>query len=192
MIMKQRGSKVMDMKPLKHYTDAPLCEAFWPFLMAMKYFGLFHNKEYIKENRSYCTKDDYSDRNDIPPLSKRVTPSSIYCLMVTLILWANVGRCFTLFERGEDFGPLLFQKAIMMAFFFLVAVNATSCYIACYKYSNIPEFFYEWAKLHQEYPGKCDLIVCSKCIYTPNFLVFRIPILVFTTNIMCGVAWPAG
>ena len=43
--MKQQGSRITDMKPLRHYTDAPLYEAFWPFLMGMKLLGLFHNKQ---------------------------------------------------------------------------------------------------------------------------------------------------
>ena len=155
MNMKQVGSEVMDMRPLRHYTDAPLYKAFWPFILALKCFGLFYNKEYIKENEFTCSNNSYDvNKPDIPPLSKRVTPSSIYCFAVTLILWGNVARCCTIFEQGEDFGPLLFQKLIMLAFITLVAVNGTSCFIACYKYSNIPEFFYEWARLHHEYPGK--------------------------------------
>ena len=157
---KRRTRNVVNMKPLQHYTDAPLYRAFWPFIMAMKIFGLFHNKEYIK-NRQHITicksvaKNEYSDKtnDDIPPLSKRITPSSIYCFLVTLLLWVNVGRYCTIFKDGEEIGAVLFQKLIMLGFFILVSCNGVTCFLACHKYSNIPEFFYEWARLHQEYPG---------------------------------------
>ena len=157
---KRRTPNVVNMRPLEHYTDAPLYEAFWPFMMAMKIFGLFHNKEYIQNRQSVTicksfAKNEYSDKNndDIPSLSKRITPSSIYCFLVTLLLWANVGRYCTIFKEGEEIGPVLFQKLIMLGFFILVACNGVTCFLACHKYSNIPEFFYEWARLHQEYPG---------------------------------------
>ena len=160
--MKQKGNMVMDMKPLKHYTDAPLYQAFWPFLMTMKIFGLFYNKEYIKSNHHQSlmarvfAKKEYSSaetNTNIPPLSKRITPSSIYSFLVLLVLFANLGRFCTIFEQGEEVGPILFQKFIMLGFFTLVSINGVTCFLACHKYSNIPEFFYEWARLHQEYPG---------------------------------------
>ena len=160
MRFKKRGNDVVNMKPLQHYTDAPLYEAFWPFIMAMKIFGLYHNKEYDKsrQNSTICKsvfQNEHCDKtnDDIPPLSKRITPSSIYCFLVTLLLWANVGRYCTIFKEGEEIGPMLFQKLIMLGFFILVSCNGVTCFLACHKYSNIPEFFFEWARLHQEYPG---------------------------------------
>ncbi len=163
--MKQRGSRLNNMKPLKHYTDAPLYEAFLPFLMCMKLFGLYHNKEYVirkVENVPYS--DGYDNENGMdenanakPPLAKRITISSVYSVLVTLMLWVNVGRYVTAFSQEDGgFTAMLFQKVIMLMYFFLTAVNALVCFRACHKYTNIPEFFYEWARLHQDYPGECD------------------------------------
>ena len=154
MNMKQRGSKIMDMKPIRHYTDAPLYEAFWPFLMGMKVVGLFHNKEYADTLKYGCRYD----KKECPPLSKRITPSSVYSFVIMLVLWVNAIRFLGVFESGEGFGPALFQKIITLCFFMLIAVSNTCCFLACHKYSNIPEFFYEWARLHQEYPGNYQLL----------------------------------
>ena len=150
MHIKQRGSKPLDIKPLRHYTDAPLYEAFWPFLMGMKLLGLFHNKEYADTWKYGC---EYQ-KAQCPTLRKRITPSSVYSFTVTFILWANVARYLTIFDSKDGFGSVLFQKIILFSFFSLTAISATACFLACHKYSNIPEFFYEWARLHQEYPGK--------------------------------------
>ena len=149
--MTQRGSRITDMKPLRCYTDAPLYEVFWPFLMGMKLLGLFHNKEYADTLKYGCQ----FSKEECPRLRKRVTPSSIYSFVVMLLLWINAARYLTAFENGEGFGPILFQKIITLSFFTLTAITATACFLACHKYSNISEFFYEWARLHQEYPGRC-------------------------------------
>ena len=150
MNMKQQGSRITDMKPLRHYTDAPLYEAFWPFLMGMKLVGLFHNKQYADTLKYGCQ----FEKEECPSLEKRITPSSIYSFVVMLLLWINAARYLSAFEAGEGFGPILFQKLITLSFFTLIAITATACYLASHKYSNIPEFFYEWARLHQDYPGK--------------------------------------
>ena len=96
---------------------------------------------------------------------KRITPSSIYSFVVTVVLWANALRYFTSFEAGEDFGPLFFQKIITLCFFSLNAITSTACFLACHKYSNIPEFFYEWARLHQKYPGGITMFCCASFEY---------------------------
>ena len=68
--MEQRGSKLFNMKPLRHYTDAALYEAFLPFFIGMKLFGLFHNKEYADAWKYGC---EYR-KEECPRLRKRITP----------------------------------------------------------------------------------------------------------------------
>ncbi len=131
---------------LKCYTDAPLYQALCPFFIAMKFVGLFHNK---------CYKEHWEGKGT-PPLSKRITPSSVYCFVGVLVAWSHIGRTLYLFKDNEDgFGPYMFQKFIFLCYTMYCSVNATCCFLACHKYTNIPEFFYEWARLHKEYPGEC-------------------------------------
>ena len=135
---------------MKQYTDAPLYKVLRPIFTGMKLLGLFHHKQYIAtdEHRSEEIK------NQLPLISKRITPSSIYAFLVMLILWANVARYLTVFNSDEGFDSALFQKVIGLSFFCHAAANATSCFLACHKFKNIPEFFYEWTRLHREYPGE--------------------------------------
>ena len=69
-------------QPMKQYTDAPLYKVLRPIFTGMKLLGLFHHKQYIgtDEHRSEDVK------NQLPPISKRITPSSIYSFLVMLIL----------------------------------------------------------------------------------------------------------
>ncbi len=135
------------MKPLKHYTDSPIFKAFGPFFIGMKLLGLYHRKEYNKQMYG-------KDQEEIPPLRKRVTPSSIYSMTIVTLLWLNFFRLLTVLHGQNSFGPALFQKLIMIFFLGLTSICATSCFIACHKYTNLPEFFHEWTKLRQEYPGR--------------------------------------
>ena len=135
---------------MKQYTDAPLYKVLRPIFIGMKLLGLFHHKQYIVRDEHRC--EDI--KNQHPPICKRITPSSIYAFLVMFILWANVVRYLTVFDSDEGFDPVLFQKVVGLSFFCHAATNATSCFRACHKFKNIPEFFYEWTRLHQEYPGE--------------------------------------
>ena len=137
-------------KAMAQYTDAPLYQVLSPIFIGMKLLGLYHHKQYIvtDEHRSGGINNQHL------PVYKRITPSRIYAFLVMLILWANVARLFTVFNSEESFNYVLFPKIIGLSFFCHAAMNATSFYRACHKFKNIPEFFYEWTRLHQEYPGE--------------------------------------
>ena len=137
-------------KTMEQYTEAPLYKVLRPIFTGMKLLGLYHHKQYIvtDEHRFEGIKNHH------PPVYKSITPSRIYTFLVMFILWANVARMFTVFNSDEGFNYVLFQKILGLSFFCHAAMNATSFYRACHKFKNIPEVFYEWTRLHQEYPGE--------------------------------------
>ena len=159
--MKHKQSDLLNMKPLVRYTDAPLYEAFYPFFMGMKVLGLFHSKEYITKPRKckWFQKSEYEDEHEeiIPPLSKRITPSSIYSFTLMVFMWANLCRVTYIFKDNNDLMAIIMMKATMMCWMLLITVNTTACFLATHKYGNIPEFFYEWGRMHQEFPGITSL-----------------------------------
>lgn len=125
----------------KHYTDSPLFKAFRPLFQCMKTIGLFHHKEYQQSEEIFV------------PLKKRVTPSCVYSFVMVTLLWMNFIRFFTLFNGEDTFGAILFQKVTILLYAGLSAVTATSCFLACHRYHNLPEFFDEWTRLRETYPG---------------------------------------
>ncbi len=156
--MNNKQCNLMDMKPLYKYTDAPLFEAYYPFFLGMKLCGLFHSKEYIMnlQQRKWLQKSGYGGDciRGVPPLRKRITPSSVYCFVIMLMLWANVLRMIYAFTDDNDAIPSVMMKITMMSYVGLAAFNSTACFLATHKYSNIPEFFYEWGRMHKLFPGK--------------------------------------
>ena len=161
--IKYMKNPVFEIKSLKSYKDVPLFKAFYPFFISMKLFGLFHDKEYVVDRkiRRKCflerIKHGFNTTEEVEghvPLKKRITPSSVYCFMVKIILWLNVFRHMSSIDLSRGFDGVLLSSVIALIFFILVACGATTCFLACHKYTNIPQFFYEWGKMHLEYPGK--------------------------------------
>ncbi len=100
--MKHKQSSLLNMKPLLRYTDAPLFEAYYPFFMGMKLLGLFHSKEYITKppKCKWIQKSGAEDDCEeiVPPLSKRITPSSIYSFTMMVVMWVNMLRMIFIFR----------------------------------------------------------------------------------------------
>ncbi len=134
-------------QPMKNFTDVPLFRELKPLFFCLKFFGLLHTKEY--KNYSYG-----EETTKIPPLRKRITASTVYSFVVVCFNWLNVARLFSGYAVGEGGSDQAFLKVVVHTYNTLVAVAATCCFMACHKYTNMPEFFYQWAELHRVYPGK--------------------------------------
>ena len=161
--IKEIKNPVFEIKSLKSYKDVPLFKAFYPFFISMKIFGLFHDKEYVidRKLRRKCLVQIFKlgfntteEAEGNVPLRKRITPSSVYCFLVKTILWLNVFRHMSSIDFNRGFDGIFLSSIIVFIFFILIACGATTCFLACHKYTNIPQFFYEWGKMHLEYPGK--------------------------------------
>ena len=169
--MKHKQSNLLNMKPLVRYTDSPLYEAYYPFFMGMKLLGLFHSKEYITKPRKckWFQKSEFEDEHaeNIPSLNKRITASSIYSLIMMLLMWANLFRMMYIFKDGNDMIPIVMTKAASVCWILLITMNTTACFLATHKYGNIPEFFYEWGRMHLEFPGM-DIFRPQKDCFDPH------------------------
>lgn len=150
----------------KKYTDTPLFKACYPFFMGMKFFGLFHSKEYLKKgDKQLCSRHSYGMPDATPPLRRRITPSSIYSVIVLVLMWLNLFAQFLAFCSSMSEPPfMIMAQSTMVGYALLIAINAVACFCATHKYTNIPQFFLRWGQMHLDYPGKPQQTFSQKLV----------------------------
>ena len=125
------------------FTETVQFKHFKPFLISMKIFGLNYTKEYCRNN----AKEESIHK---PHLRNRVTPSFIFATAILILLWSNFFKLFTCYRNGGEFGAHFFIKTGFVAWTVLCCLNISSCWLGCFRYENLPQFFEKWSNFQQE------------------------------------------
>jgi len=96
-----------------------------PLLFSMKLCGLYFDRE-VRHRR--CT--DNPEWN--PATRTRISWSGlrIYATVALILVWLNVIRLFSLFDKDDHFSSDLLMKIILLAIFSVPALMYTACYYA--------------------------------------------------------------
>lgn len=114
------------------YINTPLYKAFAPLLYSLAIVGLHHHRRPARVESGRCT---------LPTLSQA------YCWMVTIVMWGLVVKsCITL-RRLTALWPVSVSAVIMLIYFLLQALNATSFLRASHNPSSIRKYFLGFSKL---------------------------------------------
>ncbi|CAH1797060.1 unnamed protein product [Owenia fusiformis] len=109
-----------------------LYSCFRPLFATMKCLGIFHTVEFKGEK-------------------KLITPSTVYSVIIMIILWLNFFRFFAVYEYTDVFGTELFFKIVCHVWFFQSAVGATASFRVS---RGLPEFLGAW---HTYMENRSDL-----------------------------------
>ena len=123
------------------YSTSPFYRSLRPIIWSLRLFGLHHIK-YFTDNKSACTISYFS---------------LVYSIIILIILWLNVIRLLTIFNKNDSFGPGLFLKIILVGWMLLCAINASCCFQSCRNKNGLPQFFLQWASLN---PGGLSQANC--------------------------------
>ena len=132
------------------YRDCSLYEAMKPLFFSLRLCGLHHYKAF----RGGSSKWYFS---------------RIYASVLLVILWLNVIRTATMFNKKDKFGPELFSKIISISWVTLCTINFTCCFYSCESINCLSKFFLQWKSFHPEANNKC----CKKYL-KPRAVIYTI------------------
>ena len=152
------------------YRRCLLYECLKPLLFSLKICGMHHRKSFQKIGPS------------------KYSISRICSLILVIILWLNVIRMLSMFNKDDKFGPLLFMKIIFIGWVLLCTVNVSCCFYSCENINCLSRFFLQWKSLHLEdtdtycinyvkpraliYMIVCWILIILHVIFA-NYLCFR-------------------
>jgi len=90
----------------------------------MRLFGL-----YFKQASSSI--HDASTSTPVTAVSKKWNGGRIYAVAILVVLWLDVARAMTAFDKRDKFGHVLFLKLAMISAKLLCSVLHTACFVAC-------------------------------------------------------------
>jgi hypothetical protein len=114
------------------YIHTPLYKAFAPLLYSLAIVGLHHHRSPARVESRRCT---------LPTLSQA------YCWTVTMVMWGLVVKSFTTLRLLTALWPVSVSCVIMLMYFLLQALNATSFLHASHNPSSIRKYFLGFSKL---------------------------------------------
>ena len=143
--------KVEDLdKQANQFRDCSLYEAMKPLFNSLKFCGLHHYKAFRGGSSKFIF-------------------SRIYASFLLVILWLNVIRTATMFNKNDTFGPELFSKIILVSWVTLCTTNFTCCFYSCESINCLAKFFLQWKSLHLE-----DNNTCCKKYLKPRGVIYTI------------------
>jgi len=101
-----------------------LLKCFSPLFNSMRLFGL-----YFKQASSRI--HDASTPAAMTAVSKKWNGGRIYAVVKMVVLWLNVARALSVFEKTDKFGYVLFMKLAMVSGILLSSVLQTSYFVGC-------------------------------------------------------------
>ena len=128
---------------VEDFTETVQFKHFKPFLISMKIFGLIYTK-------AYCRSNAGGENIHNPQLRKRITPSFIFATAILILSWGNFFKQPTCYQNGEEFGAFFFIKTGFVAWTILCSLNVSSCWLGCFRFEHLPEFFEKWSNFQQE------------------------------------------
>ena len=144
------------------FTGTSLFKAMKPLLVSCFIAGLLSRK---RLNKAGCRK--------------YLTFTCIYSTLVLIILTAHGIRCFTMFEKREQFGSVLFFKLVYLVWTMEALGHYVGFYVGSCVHDRLPKFFMEWEKLRKdcaEYPASitnltniCTVVVGILVIFSVGF-----------------------
>lgn len=130
-------ASLKDIKGQTSCVSVPLYVAMKPFIFSMKLFGLFFQPESsTHECRRRCLNFHCLEKT--------------YHTSVIVILSLNLIRLLTMFNREDEFGPLLFSKISYFAWFMLCYINYCCMHYACSNSSALDSFLQSWHEINSE------------------------------------------
>ncbi|XP_067682715.1 uncharacterized protein [Haliotis asinina] len=113
-----------------------------PLLVSMKILGIYFDPTLAKNKVE--PSETYPSRAN--PSGWWRSVNRVYCYIVLLLLWCNVGRCAVgLFPLDEGL-PL---RIILTTWVLLCALNATITVVACQKLTHLRSFYKHWDSVFQ-------------------------------------------
>jgi len=113
----------MDVEEQSGDGDA-LLECFSPLFCTMRVFGLY----FKQASRRIHDASSVTPDSAVP---KKWNRGRIYAVIIMVILWLNVAKMLSVFEKTDKLGYNFFLKLAMVSSGFFIAVLHTACFIAC-------------------------------------------------------------
>jgi len=161
--------------------DAVL-KCFSPLLNSMKVFGLYFTQVPGRIHNTFTFTPGTTKSQ--PP--KTCSGGCIYAVGIMVVLWLNVARMFSVFDKTDKFGVLLLMKLVAISATFLTAFQQTACFVAC-RTGNLDRVFSD-ARLPKSDVARyrrlaiIHTIVCW-VILLADLNIFLIPLLIMDSTL---------
>jgi len=151
-----------------------LLRCFSPLFNSMRLFGLYFTQASRRIH-------DASTSTAVTTDSKKWNGGRIYAVVILVVLWLNVARAMSVFDKTDKFGYVLFMKLAMVSGILLSTVLQTSYFVGC-ETGNLDRVFLD-ARLpksdHTRY-RRLAIIHATACwiIVVTETLIFAVPMFV--------------
>ena len=97
-----------------------------PLLFSMKLFGM-----YFERGDRHRRNTDDPERDPASPETRQSSSwLRVYSTAILILVWLNVCRFLTVFDKNDQFGAVLLRKMMIFAWFCLFAIMYTAYYFA--------------------------------------------------------------
>ena len=138
----------------------------------MRLFGLYFTQSSRRIHDAYTS----SGMTAVP---KKWNGGRIYAVVIMVVLWLNVARVMTAFDKTDKFGYVLFLKLATVSAMLVCSVFHTACFVAC-QTGNLDRVFLD-ARLpksdHIRY-RRLAIIHVTACwvLIVAEMLIFAVPL----------------
>jgi len=107
--------------------DAVL-KCFTPLLNSMKLFGLYFTPAAASRHRIHDTSTGTTHSHVAP---SNWNAARVYATVILVVMWLNVARMLSVFEKNDKFGAVLLLKLGAVTAGLFSALQQTGCFVAC-------------------------------------------------------------